>query len=295
MTERLQKKCFIASAGLHLTLLMVFLFGSAFLGGAQKTKELPELTFIPESLVADNVQGGGSRDAKPPSLGPTPPPPQQQRSESTPPAPKPPVKVEKVEEPKPTVKDRTSDSDALEVKSEKKQHKVQVNLKPVARNTNTKPKPNASTAAEDEARAQAQAKAEARARAQVYGNAARSLRDVLSSGTSITMPGPGGDGPTYAGYAMEVQRICKQRYDAALLAAGDVASEQTSLEVALVLARDGTVLSAKLTAPSPNSTLNRLVLNKVLVAKFPSFPEGSKDSQQTFNVVFDLKPKKAVG
>src|SRR6266487_6156593 len=56
---RLQKKCFLASAALHGLLLLIILFGAAFLGPS-KEKPLPNrLNVIPWRLLDDALSGGG--------------------------------------------------------------------------------------------------------------------------------------------------------------------------------------------------------------------------------------------
>lgn len=291
MNERLRKKCFIASAGFHLTLLVVLFFGSGFLASQNKS-EVQMITFVPMILTDANVAGGGSPTGQTPPPNPTPPPP-------TPPTPTSPTPTQRREPPTPVkpaetepVKTRVNtdktDPHALETKTAKK---PVVSLKPITRNNTKTVKPTARPSSEDDPNAKAEAD-----RKRIASNIARNLRENLSPGANVQVPrGPGGGGPTYASYYMEVQRICKQRYDAALLAAGDIAQEQTSLEVALTLASDGSVLSVKLVTPSSNATLNRLVKERVLAASFPPFPTGATESQRTINIVFDLKPKKAIG
>jgi len=60
--------------------------------------------------------------------------------------------------------------------------------------------------------------------------------------------------------------------------------------------RDGTVISGKVVNSSGNAALNKLVKRVLDAVTFIApFPEGAKDSQRTFNIIFDLKPTKAIG
>src|SRR5256885_15194186 len=70
--DRLQKKCVIASAGLHLLLLLIVVICPAFVGSKQPQK-LPEINFVPAFLVDAAVAGGGHPNARPPQVDPQPP------------------------------------------------------------------------------------------------------------------------------------------------------------------------------------------------------------------------------
>src|SRR5215469_16436602 len=79
--NRLQKKCVIGTAGIHLLLLTILIFGPAFFNRQPKTDNTV-LDVIPANLV-DAALNSGVRDAQapqptpiPPSLLQPPPPPQ---------------------------------------------------------------------------------------------------------------------------------------------------------------------------------------------------------------------------
>src|SRR5437868_7090532 len=86
--NRLQKKCFVASTGVHLLLVLILFVGPAFLSAPKKAENLQDLNFIPTVTVDALMSGGGTPRAAAPA--PTPPVP-------TPPAPTP----ERVREPDP--------------------------------------------------------------------------------------------------------------------------------------------------------------------------------------------------
>ena len=125
-------------------------------------------------------------------------------------------------------------------------------------------------------------------------SALENLKDGLSSATKIGITGPGGE--AYAGYEIVLQSIYKKHYDQALAAAGDIATGHSAVEVSVVIARSGDVISSRLVNPSGNSALDKLV-RRVLetVTYIRPFPEGSKDSERTFTIIFDLKPQRAIG
>src|SRR5438874_3029510 len=58
--NRLQKKCFLASAGMHLLLPIILVLGSA-LTPREKPQEAQVLEFIPMITTDDKVSGGGER------------------------------------------------------------------------------------------------------------------------------------------------------------------------------------------------------------------------------------------
>ena len=77
--NRLQKKCLVATAGLHLLLVLVIVFGSAFFISHTKPDETQVLNVIPANLV-DAAFNSGVKNAtppapmaKPPEPTPTPP------------------------------------------------------------------------------------------------------------------------------------------------------------------------------------------------------------------------------
>jgi len=93
-----------------------------------------------------------------------------------------------------------------------------------------------------------------------------------------------------------IQSIYQHRYDQELITAGDVGTQVVNVEVTVTVARAGEVLSARLLKPSGNAAMNRVV-QRVLerVTFIAPFPEGAKDAQRTFNIIFELKPKKVIG
>jgi TonB family protein len=282
--NRLQKKCFIVSAGLHLLLVIILFLGSAFLGSREKPVTLQYIDIIPIKIIEAPFVGGGNPNAKPP-----PPTPQLQAPTIVPPAPQPPP-PEKSSPPE-TVKETRQlkpDTDSLEV-NDSKPRRPQINTQTVVSRKRGKTNPIESS--KDTSQAQARADA---ARAAQFQNVLQSLKDGRSSSTTIDTPGPGGE--AYAGYEIVLQSIYKRYYDEALSAAGDVADSNASAEVSVTIDRSGSVASSRLVTPSGNTALDRVVrrvLTKVTYIR--PFPEGSKDSQRTFTIVFDLKPKRDIG
>src|SRR6266567_653208 len=126
LMNRLQKKCFIASAGLHLLLVIILLIGPAFLGSREKAVTLQYIDIIPAKIIDAPFVGGGNPNAKPP-----PPTPQVQTPVIQPPAPQP-LPPEKSSPPE-TVKETRQlkpDADSLEV-NEQKPRRPQINTQAI--------------------------------------------------------------------------------------------------------------------------------------------------------------------
>src|SRR5439155_2778255 len=139
---------------------------------------------------------------------------------------------------------------SLEPKTDRKPRKVEVSTKLVARSRNpAKQSANSSTDSE------AQARAAAKRRGEQLSSAVRSLRDGLSSSTTVEMPGPGGGGPTYANYKQTLASIYYQAWQEPEDASADAATAVASVMVA----RDGTVLSARITRSSGDKAVDRSV------------------------------------
>src|SRR5690242_14287731 len=90
--NRLQKKCFIASSGVHLLLALILVIGPAFISTKPKpADDMPILDFVPVKTVDSLMSGGGNPKAQPPPAPPTPqpqpavtPPVAQKQAEKTP-------------------------------------------------------------------------------------------------------------------------------------------------------------------------------------------------------------------
>ena len=66
--NRLQKKCFIASTGLHLFMAGILFVGPAFLSSPEsKSEDVPIINFIPLITTDQNISGGGSPTGRTPT------------------------------------------------------------------------------------------------------------------------------------------------------------------------------------------------------------------------------------
>lgn len=288
--NRLQKKCFIASAGFHLTLLLILFVGSAFLSKKNPADNMPVLDVIPSKAVDAAMSGGGNPAVK------LPPPTPIQEPQTEPPKPTPQPEVVKVPV-KEIQKPEPQKIEKLEIKppvskeinplAETKQHKIEVSTKIIKR-TDVKPTTNQSKQTDN-----SEAIARERAAQQLAANlrnSARNLRNGLSSPTTVEVPGPGGE--AYANY----EQIVKSIYTQAWVIPDDVTDDEATAKVSVVIARDGTVISARITQGSGNAAADKSVqatLNRIKFVK--EFPEGTKDKERKFNLSFNVKAKRLLG
>ncbi|HTL74640.1 MAG TPA: TonB family protein [bacterium] len=299
--NRLQKKCLIATAGLHLSLVLILVFGAAFFTEHSKPDETELLTVIPANLI-DAAFSSGVKGAQPPPPTPPQPPQPVQQPQPQPPQPKPepvkqpdpePVKptptlMQKVETFfKPTEKLPPEDLKPVETadKPVKPKHEIKVDLtKQVVRNT-SKPAPD--TTAADNAR---EAKRLRDARLKAIAKAARSIKENASSATTVEMPGEGS--VSYANYASVVRSV----YERAWTPPDDADNDDAITKVSVTIARDGTVISSRLLNPSGDSRVDASVRRTLDRVTFVApFPDGAKEKERTFIINFNLKAKRMLG
>ena len=310
--NRVQKKCLIASTGLHGLLLVVVLFGSAFFTSKDKVDKSPTVEFITldAKLIDGLTSGGGNPKVKPAPPAPNPnpaPPPSVAKIEAVPPPPKQkaePVKPVKHEPVPPKIKKEEIVKEPIikdqgfepTPKPTKKKKEIEVDpAKLVVRND------EAAKRRADAAKEKAKQEKEEREyvvaqRAAQAANAARfkgalnNLKNNLSTGTDIEQFGPGSE--AFVDYAQFV----KQKYDEAWIAPGDGADDSATVKVSVTIARGGKVISADIIKRSGNVVLDNSIDRVLKRVQFVApFPEGAKDTERTFVINFNLKSKRLLG
>lgn len=279
--NRLQQKCFVASAGIHLLLLLILLVGPAFLTSKSKSDSRPPLDYIPTKLIDAAFSGGGNPNGTPPPPAPPAPP----APTVAPPTPNP----EPVKEVKPT----QPDPNAVEPNNDRKRRLPDVPTTPVVRKRDTgkavRSPTDTTSAAESEQRAIADRNRRA---ANLIGATARSLRDDIAPGISAEPLGPGGGGEVYAPYDDAVRSI----YWHAWTPPQDTATDAAITKVTVTIASDGTVLSSRIIKPSGDASVDRSVQRTLdRVTYIAPFPKGAKEKQRTYTIKFDLKAKRLTG
>jgi len=252
--NRLQKKCVIATAGVHLLLIVILFVGPAFFYSKPKAGDLQVLEVIPANLI-DAPFNSGVANATPPPPAPV-----------TPPQPPPPV-PEKIEPPKP-VRETVKAPAPVEKLDANELRKVQINTQLVTRTA-----PKAAPSAADAARTKA------------FRIALDRLKKNLTSGTVVDAPGSGS--VAYASYKDALGSI----YYNAWTPEG-AANDEANTFVKITVASDGTVINARIVTPSGDEKMDASVQRTLQrVTEVPPLPDKSK-VQQDFTIMFNLKAKR---
>ena len=292
--NRIQQKCFVASTGFHLLLVLILLVGPAFLSSKSKLDNLPIVDVIPGKTIDDLFSGGGNPLAKPPPFAP-PAPPEPKVAQPTPPPEQPKVREpEPPQKPVEEVKSTKPDPYAVEPAKDHKQKKPEVSLKEVIRKPDTRKNVKKPSATEPSADTEERQLADARKRAAaLIGQTARSLRKDMAPSTEIdTNYGPGGGGEAYANYGQVVKSI----YEHEWIPPDDTSIDDAVTKATVTIASDGTVLSARIVKPSPDSSVDRSVQRTLDHVTFIApFPKGAKEKQRTYTINFNLKAKRLSG
>jgi len=304
--NRLTKKCLAASAITHGLLLVIVFVGSAFIPAKPKF-DPPAFEFIPlnAKLIEEEMVGGGNpnvTEAPKQQIQPTPVP-QQPLAQPPEPVKQPekkpePIKnIEKpvdkpIEQPK-VANDRFKLDDKSKIKKIEKTEKpetpkrtIDFDPKKVIK-TKIQPEKTDTSNSDDAAASKAQARAIAQKNAaleQIVGN----IQKGVSGATTIDVPGPGGQ--AYVGYGLYLKKI----YEEAWIPPTAAKDNEPVVEVEIVVAKDGRVLSGQILKRSGNANLDRSVQNTLSrVKKVRPFPEGSTDEKRTFKINFNLTTKLA--
>jgi len=274
--NRTQKKCVIATAGIHLLLLVILFVGPAFFYSKPKADDLQVLDVIPANLVDAAFSSGVANAAPPPPAPVAPPappvpvvqpPPPPLAKPVVPPAPTLTERVEKFFKPEPPPKP-APEQPVTET------HKIQVSTKLVTR---TAPK-NSPPTPDNSQQQQRQAKA--------IRSALRNLKTSLTSSTTVDMPG--NSSVAYANYATAVKSI----YEQAWILPNDV-SDNANTKVSVTIASDGTVITARIIDPSGDAGLDASVQRTLDRVKFIApFPAGSTDKERTYVINFNPQVKR---
>jgi TonB family protein len=263
--NRLQKKCFIAAAGLHLSLVTLLLVGPAFLSSKPPETNIQPIDFMPSKVIEQAITGGGNPNANP--LPPTRPPTPQ--VVAVPPAPpERPTEVVKQETPK------VESPDSLEVKKDKPKT-PQISTKLVVRNNGKTTSKTPADSKENDARRQA---------ADQFNRSLTGLRNNLAPTTTFDLRGPGGGGETYAGFDQNLLSI----YDRAWISPEGMDGSEAVVGVKVVIESNGSISSARIIQPSGDARVDRSVQQALDRVTSVPVPETMK-SRRT--VEFNFRPR----
>ncbi len=296
--NRLQKKCFLFSMAAHGLLVTILLVGAAFRNNPEKS-DFQVLTLIPPQLLDRAGAGGGGG----PEITVAPQP--QPRPQSQPqPVPQPEVSqartpVEPAQPRQPQVAqvaprhapDETElppDRDGPSPVPVRRHHQIKPDFTPVQRSS-AAAKSSPTRTAETSAHPSETRRIQEIERA--FAGLASNVRNRAGQITPMQLPGAGG-GAAFVGYETAIFNA----YFNAWKAPDDLADRLASADAKIVVARDGSILSAEIVAHSGHRELDRSVDQALrAVLKLPPFPESARDSERAFLIRFNLEAKLSSG
>lgn len=289
--SRLQIPCLLASAAFHAVLLVLLVAGSGFATNRARTEPTIIINFVPDRLIAAPLVGGGDPNGSISTPPPATPKPPQPRTSQTPQPPSSKQPEAQQPQPKQPMPDLPSKPEPVKTAP----RKIQISKVPVVRQTqpDTSKRPRSSESDEQTSRAQ-EAQRLADQRRAMINSAAERLQGSLSHRTVVPESfGPGGGGPTYAGYDLYVVSLYQRAFHPPV----EITDESATTRVRIVIARDGTVVESKIISPSGVPALDRAVqaaLDRVTTIGQP-LPDEIKGDRHTIIIRFNLKTKKLFG
>jgi protein TonB len=287
---RLQKKCLIAAAGLHGALVLLLLLTAAF-RSEPALKEEQVLDLVSPRLL-DRAGFGGSLPAEAAPLPPLPPQPPQAESHPAPAEPQPAPRSVTREKPAAESKPReTPSKPAATTAAEKpagqpkrEAHEVKPEYTPAVAGA----KPGRTEAKRTEPDA---VPSRAAAVAGALNDLASGVRANTARATVVELPGQGG-GEAFTGYETAIFNA----YYRAWKTPDETTDRLAAAEVKIVVARDGSIVSAEITGKSGDAAMDRSVQRALeAVKELPAFPEKATDSQRSFIIKFNLEAKQSSG
>lgn len=280
--NRLQKKCFVVCASMHFLLLVILFVAPAFVTSKREDiiVELPLLTVIPDKLTDDPFSSGSASAEAAPPVEPVLPRAEPQPREvplkpSREPVTPKPEPVSKPAPPKPeTTKVPVPKPEAKREKPKPERPKIEISREKVPPSRDT----SQSQSAADQVRQQQQYAAN-------LNSIAQRLSRNLSSATTVSVPGLGQE--AYANYT----QVVKSMYYQAWVAPPEMAGSSKIVHARVEIARDGTVISARITKGSGDSALDDSVRRALELKFIRPFPEGAKDLKRVFEIGFTLKSR----
>jgi TonB family protein len=288
--NRLQKKCVIGTAGIHLLLFLILIVGPAFYNRQPRPDDMQVLDVIPANLV-DAAVNSGVKNAQPPPptpVQPQPQPPTPPQPQYTPPTPRivqppPPAPPTPAPTPSPSLLKEfehylmskpapsvTPDMTPTQkpVKHQDNTDNIKIDLTKVKRIS----VPKTSTASDNAATARE------------LNKELKSLKNSLSSSTKVEVSGF--SSASSAQYAAAVKSI----YERALRpnAPDQVTHNNENTVVKVTVGNDGTVISSEIISPSGDPAWDNAVQRTLNQVTFIApFPDGDTRKERSFNINFN--------
>jgi TonB family protein len=290
--NRTQKKCLIASATFHGSLVLLLIFGAALM---PEDRPFPSnrITFFDPSKVTDGpTQGGNPSPAAEQPPAPAPPPVAPPQPPASQPVLPPPPQSQPQPQPRPVARQQdftpapTPKPDAEAFKPAKPRPVEQDEFKPV---DHPPVKQVASNDAAADARAKALADKQQRIANQISRGVGR-LSSTLNKDTAVQISSGGDGGEAAAKYS----DIVESTYHAAWIGnrPASLVGDSATVLVSVTIGRDGRVIRHEITKPSGNPVMDRSIENTLeIVTDIAPFPAGSKDVERSYTITFNLSAK----
>jgi TonB family protein len=122
-----------------------------------------------------------------------------------------------------------------------------------------------------------------------FANALNSIRGGSSGSVSITGIGTG-SGESYANYAAYVRTL----YQNAWVVPDDATTDDAVTEISITIARDGTIVSSRISKrsgdPALDASVKRVLERVTTIGK--SFPDGARENQRSYIIPFSIKARR---
>lgn len=278
--SRTQKKCLIASGALHMLLLAILVISPAFLIKKEEPVDQTVLTLVNTEVVDEPaVQAAPPQPTPPPAVPP----------KKADPPPKKPVEEKKPDPPK---KEPAKEPDPVPQKKTQRKPDVRPDPAPKRQPPARKPiKLDLREHTEDTRAAQESARklAEARERELLKVLEGSKIDVAIAKSNIKPMPRVSG-GVSYDNYGSIVRDVYMRNWTPP----NDIASKYSSVEVEIVIRKDGSVKSAQILKKSGSSVLDRniatLINTRVKNIGKP-FPDGAQEAERTYTIEFNLNLK----
>lgn len=294
--SRTQKKCLIASSGLHVLLLVILIIGPAFLIKKEEPVDQTVLTLV-STEISDNAP-----QSQPAASAPAPQPEEVQPPDPTPippepiPTPRPPV-IKKPTEPvapTPVVKEPAPVVPQDPAPTPPKKREVaprppKRESTPVQLDLTVKTDSTAQKRAEAERQRKERAE-QARQLANALDKVGPNLDNKFTPGLNFSPTTIGTSGVSYTSYNAYVRSVYMNNWHPPT----DMAATSSTVTVEVIISRDGTVKSARIIKRSGVSKLDadvtNLIKNRVKTIGH-SFPDGATESERSYTIEFNLDLK----
>jgi hypothetical protein len=297
--DQLQKKCFLASTGFHLSLLVIVLVGSAFLASRGKANNVvspskPDgmtvLDYVAPETVNSALTSGGDLQAHAQSV----------KFDKLPAAPSPSVTSPVLPQQRTPARDRMKEvsapkhpGESLEPTTDRLPKELTFKFTPI-----TRPPRKARTGATTPAEASGQqpeydrqVAAWQHSASAALAGALQSLESGRSGSTTFERPASTGGSIPYSDFYQRVKSV----YSHAWIVPDGITDESATVGASVTIAGDGRVVSARITRFSRNLGVDQSVQATLDRVKYAAaLADGTAENQRTLSINFNVAARRAL-